>query len=224
LRVKLPLFPGPETIFYFSKKVEGADILTLNPEELARLLISEERRKWEDPGMIISQMGVSEGATVADLGCGPGYFTIPLAMLVGSSGKVYAIDSSEQMIEHLCDRVRKAGAGATVQPIIADITERIEVPDTSVDVTLFSDVLHDIEPSNLSRFFSEVKRITKREGKIVDLDWHKRETDGNGPPVDWRLSEGEARRIIRANGLCILHAINTGPYHYGLVCISSSRT
>jgi len=45
----------------------------------------------ENPETILSEAGVKPGEVVADIGCGTGYFTIPLAKHVGKRGKVYAL-------------------------------------------------------------------------------------------------------------------------------------
>ena len=55
-------------------------------------LLSEERAQRFDRYEFLRSIGVDKGKTVADLGCGPGFFTLPLAELVGPTGQVYAVD------------------------------------------------------------------------------------------------------------------------------------
>src|SRR5207248_8945985 len=51
------------------------------PPELTDMLLSEERRAHIDPTRALGEFGVHETATMADLGCGPGFFTIPAAKI-----------------------------------------------------------------------------------------------------------------------------------------------
>ena len=66
-------------------------------------------RKWlgQDPVEILSPY-VREGMTVLEPGPGMGFFTIPLARLVGSSGRVIAVDMQPRMIQGLMRRAAKA--------------------------------------------------------------------------------------------------------------------
>jgi len=63
------------------------------------------RRLFENPRMYCER--VNQGQVVADLGCGPGYFTIPLAEKVGESGRVYAVDSDSKLIQAVKGKARK---------------------------------------------------------------------------------------------------------------------
>ena len=66
------------------------------------------RRIYQDPYKILTPY-LESGDTVVDLGCGMGYFTVPIAALVGESGKVIAVDLQEQMLAGLRNRAEKAG-------------------------------------------------------------------------------------------------------------------
>jgi ubiquinone/menaquinone biosynthesis C-methylase UbiE len=58
------------------------------------------RRLLARPKKFVSQY-VSVGDKVADLGCGPGFFALPMAEVVGPEGKVYAVDSADTSIKRL---------------------------------------------------------------------------------------------------------------------------
>ncbi|MBI4257709.1 MAG: methyltransferase domain-containing protein [Thaumarchaeota archaeon] len=66
------------------------------------------RRFFTRPKKFVSQY-VSRGDMVADLGCGPGFYTIPMAEVVGPEGKVYAIDSDEKAIKEVNSKSSKLG-------------------------------------------------------------------------------------------------------------------
>ena len=62
-------------------------------DDFAEILMSPGRLEWQNPDKIVRALGVKQGMKVADIGCGPGFFTIPLARAVGQRGAVYAVDS-----------------------------------------------------------------------------------------------------------------------------------
>jgi ubiquinone/menaquinone biosynthesis C-methylase UbiE len=186
---------------------------TLEHDDFAKLLMSKERKKWQNPTTIVKYSGVHEGMAVADLGCGPGFFTVPMASAVAETGVVYAVDSDPLMLEHLRAAVRRSGVH-NVEIIQADIKET-GIASRKVDVAFFANVFHDI--SDKGAFLNEVKRICKRTGRAVDVDWKKVRSQV-GPPYALRLAEGEARRMLEHNGFRVLRRFNAGPYHYGLVC------
>ena len=57
--------------------------------------------EWQDPEAILRSAGIGKGMTVADRGCGPGFFTLPLASMMGDSGRVFAVDSRRPPAEKL---------------------------------------------------------------------------------------------------------------------------
>jgi hypothetical protein len=75
--------------------------------------------------------------------------------------------------------------------------------------------LHDIQDRR--SFFDEVKRICKPPALVIDVDWKKAQT-GDGPPLDIRLSEEEAKLLFRANRLEVVKQVEAGPRHYAFVC------
>ena len=77
------------------------------------------RRLLENPGRILRGQ-VKEGMTVLDFGCGPGYFTLELARLVGDSGKVIAADLQEEMLQMVKDKT-----------VGTDLEKRIQTHRTS---------------------------------------------------------------------------------------------
>jgi ubiquinone/menaquinone biosynthesis C-methylase UbiE len=190
----------------------------MNEDQFADLLMSEERKEWQNPEKIIEQIGIDENTNAADLGCGPGFFTIPLTLAIGRSAKIYAVDSSPTMLKHLVRNLRSSVADEIFKKVLvmeADV-RKTTIPDSAVGLVLFAQILHDIEEHK--GFFDEVKRIAAPECRFVNIDWHKTETAGMGPPLEIRLSENESRQILKQNGFRVVHALNAGPYHYGLVC------
>ena len=177
-------------------------------------MMSNARRGGQDPESLLKSIGLSSGAIIADLGCGPGYFTIPMVSYVGPKGLVYAVDSSKEMLSELRKNLKAANIEADRIKIVEADISRTGIADWSVDFAFFANVLHDI--GNISNFLEEAKRILKPHGTAVDIDWKKTETPF-GPPFDIGISESDAIQAFKDNGFTYLKSLELDQYHYGLV-------
>ena len=177
--------------------------------------MSNARKEWQNPDVILNRIGVESGMTVADLGCGPGFFTVPVASLVGANGLVYAVDADPIMVRYLQENISKSGIEKKRVKIMQADVSQTGIPAKSVDIAFFANILHDIQDRR--SFFDEVKRICKPPALVIDVDWKKAQT-GDGPPLDIRLSEEEAKLLFRANRLEVVKQVEAGPRHYAFVC------
>ncbi len=100
-------------------------------KEMERL--EKQHRVWaEDNRRLIARSGFSVGATLVDLGCGPGHTTLELAHLVGPEGRIIAVDrDGERSLPLLKERAAAAGL-SNIETRIAEL-ETFDLPDGSVD-------------------------------------------------------------------------------------------
>jgi ubiquinone/menaquinone biosynthesis C-methylase UbiE len=105
---------------------------------------------------------VSPGQVVADLGCGPGYFALPLAKLVGRGGKVFAVDFDQKAIERVRKKVSDARLEDVVESWVSSAAELGVIPDQSIDFVLGAELLCCM--GDHSGALSQIKRILKKEG------------------------------------------------------------
>jgi ubiquinone/menaquinone biosynthesis C-methylase UbiE len=187
----------------------------LDEEEFARALLAHERREWQDPGAILDQLSLIPGNTVADLACGPGFFTVELAKRVLPGGLVYAVDSSPLMLRYLKSNLRRSRLDESTVKIIQSDVSRTSIPAHSVDLVLIANILHDIDDK--TEFLREIKRISRSTAIIVDVDWIAKPTPV-GPPEEIRLSEEKSKWILESEAIQVKRRIMAGPYHYGLLC------
>jgi ubiquinone/menaquinone biosynthesis C-methylase UbiE len=180
-----------------------------------KFLMSEERTQWHNPKSILNEAGITRGMIIADLGSGPGFFTIPMAQMTGEKGLVYAVDSNQTMLNGLKENIAKSEVNPNITKIVNSDVCHTGIPEESVDLVLFANVLHEVE--DRAAFFQEVRRISKPTAFIVDVDWKKAQTE-HGPPFKERLSEDEANRVLSESGFTVVKQINAGPYHYELIC------
>lgn len=106
---------------------------------------------------------VKPGQVVADLGCGPGFFTLPLAEKIGPDGRVYAVDSDLHPIRAVERKARKKKLGNidTHQTSAADLSF---IRDASVDFVLADGLLCTMASREINMAVDEIKRILKPEG------------------------------------------------------------
>jgi len=121
---------------------------------------------------ILKEVGIQEGFHILDYGCGPGSYIVPLADLVGPSGKLYALDIHPLAIKMVKKRAAKKHL-VNVMTIQSDC--RTELPDRSLDVALLYDVLHDLDQPGL--VLKELHRVLKPGGILSFSDHHLKEND-----------------------------------------------
>ncbi|WP_258712560.1 class I SAM-dependent methyltransferase [Stygiolobus caldivivus] len=98
--------------------------------------------------------------TVADHGSGPGYYTVPMAKLVGENGTVYAVDSDQKAVMALEKKLEKLGIKNVKAYVSRDLSP---IPDESVDFLLSKDVLCcTVLHKELAQ---DIWRVLKRGGK-----------------------------------------------------------
>jgi ubiquinone/menaquinone biosynthesis C-methylase UbiE len=171
-----------------------------------------DRRRWQNPEAILTDIGLKPGFTFIDVGCGNGFFTLPAARLVGEKGKVYGIDVNAEAIEMLKKKAMKEG--------LQNLNLRVGIAEETIlchacaDIVFFGIVLHDFKDA--SRVLSNAKRMIKSKGKLVDLDWKKKPMN-SGPPLRIRFSEEKAASLIEAAGFKINSVRNAGPHHYLII-------
>ena len=117
---------------------------------------------------ILQKIGIKDGQTILDFGCGFGTYTIPIAKIVGKQGEVYALDKNKNALDSLMKKA-KLGGLKNIRIMATSGELRIELPDESVDATLLFDVFHRHyfpQIADRKRLMDEIYRITKTEGFI----------------------------------------------------------
>jgi len=178
-----------------------------DPEHI-EVLEAEDRRVWQDPDEILNAVEIKPDFVVADLGCGSGYFTLPLARRVK---KVYGIDVQKEMLDFLEDRLRREGI-RNVELLLSD-SDDIPLEKGRVDLLLSVNTLHEFD--NKEKTIREMNRVVKKGGKLLIVDFQKKET-GFGPPVGIRVSKARAIKLIAESGFKLSTA-KLPPYHYLLI-------
>lgn len=117
-------------------------------------------RKWRvNPERLLSRY-VHEGMTVLEPGPGVGFFTLPLARLVGPRGRVTAVDIQPKMLDQLQRRAQRAGMAERIETRLAQ-RDSMGIADltSGVDFVLAFAVVHELPSAQ--RFFGEVATVLR---------------------------------------------------------------
>jgi len=170
---------------------------------------------FSSPQENILQFGLHEGMKVGDFGAGSGHYARAAAAIVGTSGKVYAIDVQEDVLKHL-----KLNTYEQHQNIIETVCGDIEKPDgthlrdATLDAVILANTLFQIE--NRSGLLAEIQRVLKSGGKLLVVDWAG-SYSGMGPAPEKIVSEHEAEDFFINGGFHKVKSFRAGPHHYGIV-------
>jgi ubiquinone/menaquinone biosynthesis C-methylase UbiE len=178
---------------------------------IKHLLWADDRVQRFDRTELLRSLGVGEGKAVADLGCGTGFFTLPASELVGPSGKVYAVDVQQEMVDDL--RARLAQQGITNVAVRRSSELEPSIPQRSVDLALLAFVLHEVDQR--SSFLLAAKRLLRDDGRIAVVEWEKIETP-TGPPLEMRITAEEIIADAAAAGLALVEQRSFHEWHYVL--------
>ncbi len=107
---------------------------------------------------------VRQGQVVADLGCGPGFYTFPLADSVSPTGKVYAVDSDQAAINAIAAKAAR-GNYHNIETHVCSAADIKFIADESVDFILADGLLCCVAPQDHTATVNEIKRILKPQSK-----------------------------------------------------------
>lgn len=183
-----------------------------NPADLEAYvarLESPERAAWQQPDAVVRALALAPGAVACDVGAGSGYFATRLAAAVGAGGLVYAVDVEPRILSVLRDRLAKSTA-RNVIPVLALADDPL-LPDASCDLVLIVNTLHHFpEPA---AYLERLRRALKPAGRLVNIDFHARETPV-GPPLAMRVAREAFLELAAKAGLQVVSEHDLLPHQY----------
>jgi predicted methyltransferase len=175
------------------------------------LLEAPDRDQWQRPDQIMDALGIADGAVVADLGAGGGWFTVRLARRIGPNGLVYAEDIQPQMIGAIERRIQTERL-VNVRPILG--TARDPRLPAGLDAVLIVDAFHEMEdPVSLLR---NVARALKPQGRVGVVDFTPG-GGGPGPAPQERVSPDAVIKAAADAGLTLARREALPPFQFLLV-------
>ena len=117
----------------------------------------------------LNGVGMKEGQTVLDFGCGEGHYAIPAAKLVGDKGRVYAVDKDEQALYRLAQTVDDN----SIKNIrIMKEDSKIPLENNQVDFIVCYDVVHYVK--DRKNLYHELHRVLRQDGILSLYPKHHR--------------------------------------------------
>jgi len=117
---------------------------------------------FRNPYKLLRAAGLKPGQKVLEVGCGPGFFTIPAAKIVGKEGFVYAVDAHPLAIEKVKEKIKKEGI-KNVKPILTNASNT-GLPDQSIDLAFLFGLRYIA--GGLEDVISEIHRVLKPGGVL----------------------------------------------------------
>jgi ubiquinone/menaquinone biosynthesis C-methylase UbiE len=135
------------------------------PWWLGYLLACPVRKLINNPDKIVGPF-VKPGMKIIDYGSGMGYFSLPMAKMVGNTGKVFCFDIQEKMLEHLVDKAEKAGIKNIIEPrLITDGSEAYKNMEQVADFGLLYAVAHEVP--DRGKLFITLASMIKPKGRLL---------------------------------------------------------
>jgi arsenite methyltransferase len=172
----------------------------------------EGRDEWQKPAEVVDALKLKPGDVVADIGAGSGYFTRRLASKVLPSGLVYAVDIDENMLRHIHKTIEKLNQ-RNIVPVLSATNDPMLAPG-SIDLIFICNTYHHF--TNRADYNKRLARVLKKGGRLVIVDYHKKQLPV-GPPPDEKLAKEEVTKELTASGFKLVQDVTMLPYQYFLV-------
>ena len=189
-----------------------------DPASMEKLL-RKERAEFQSMEPFLKLLDPQPGGHYADIGCGPGYFTLPVAERVRPDGKVYALDIAPEMLEACRRRAEEQGLEKVIVTLQNGERE-LPLEDGSVDGAWLANVFHELEAP--VEFLQEIRRILRPQGKLIVIDWKPIGME-MGPPLEHRVPLEAVRDALETAGFDGLATHEIYPYHYVIEAVRSGN-
>lgn len=155
------------------------------------------REVYDKRHTIVNALSIKTGMAIADIGAGTGFYTLLFAQEVGSSGKVYAVDISEDFIKNILISARQKKFG-NVEGII-NSQKSTNLESDSIDLAFICDTYHHFEyPQSM---LASIYQALRTGGELVIIDFRKQPGVSSGWVMTHvRANEKDVIREVEAAG------------------------
>lgn len=172
-------------------------------------LIRPQRDDEENASESFDKLGLKPGMKVCDLGCGNGYWTLPMARKVGSDGAVYAVDIQREMLQKLSQRADRFDL-KNIRPVLGKIDDP-KLPKGELDLVLMVDVYHEF--SHPQSMLWEIRRSLTDTGVVALLEYRK---EDESVPIKLlhKMSKRQIMKEYHANRFKLVREYNELPWQH----------
>lgn len=170
---------------------------------------------FADPASIVNQLQIELGSTVADFGCGSGFFSFEFAKRVGSEGKVYAFDILPSALEAVTSGAKNLNL-TNIFPKRVNLEKEngSGLLSESIDWLVIKDILFQNKGKQI--ILGEVARVLKSGGHAVIMEWDPKESLV-GPEKELRISPEQLKKLVESARLVVERELNVGGFHYAFL-------
>jgi ubiquinone/menaquinone biosynthesis C-methylase UbiE len=172
-------------------------------------LVRESRQREEDCDTMLAALHVEPGQTVCDMGCGNGFYTLPLAHLVGERGKVIAVDIQREMLGLLKDRAM-ADKVDNIELVLGSVINP-QLEPNSVDLVLMVDVYHEF--SYPEQMLQAIRTSLKPTGRVALVEFR---TEDPQVPIKklHKMSKKQIMKEFEPNGFKLVEEFDKLPWQH----------
>ena len=164
-----------------------------------------------NPSEVLKNFELRKDMVAADFGCGSGGWVIPLAKKL-EDGKVFAIDILDESLSALRAKI-KLEKILNIDVLKSDIEKTSRLLSNSCDLILMTNLLFEV--ADIKKVLEEGKRVLKKGGKILAVDWKKDVPFG---PKE-KISPEKVKEIAKEIGLESEKEFEVSSYHWGLILV-----
>ena len=169
-------------------------------------------KSFLNPEEILKQLKLKKDMIAADFGSGSGAWVLPLAEEL-EEGKVYAIEVLEEYLSALKSKA-KAQKLYNIETILANVENETSIASESLDLVLATLLFFQIEDDKGA--FREIKRVLRKGGKLLAVDWKKDSPIG---PKEGRASANIIKELAKELGFNLEKEFDASSYHWGLIFV-----
>lgn len=172
-------------------------------------LVRESRQREEDCETMLAALHLQPGQTVCDMGCGNGFYTLPLARLVGENGRVLAVDIQREMLGLLKDRAT-AEKLDNIEYVLGSVVDP-QLEPNSIDLVLMVDVYHEF--SRPEEMLRAIRASLKPGGRVALVEF--RAEDPNVPIKKLhKMSKAQILKEYEPNGFKLVEEFDNLPWQH----------
>ncbi len=150
---------------------------------------------FRDPYKVLDAAGLRPGQKVLEVGCGPGFFTIPAARIVGEQGCIYALDINPLAVKKVQQKIEREGV-ANVETVLADAAQTA-LSGSSFDLIFVFGLARPV--GNVLSIWTELHRLL-RPGGTLSVEGRLQPSDRLFSPVKRQGRIAQFRKITRSVG------------------------
>jgi ubiquinone/menaquinone biosynthesis C-methylase UbiE len=174
----------------------------------------DESKAILDPEKLLQACDIKNKEDVADFGCGPGIFSIPIARM--TEGIVYCFDVLESALEAVDSRAQIMG----INNIVTRRANLEKIGGSGLEDGVIEHVIMRkilLQNDNKEGLFAEAYRILTNNGKLLVVGWDKNVIKGFG--TNNRLDKKEIKDFATKAGFINTIELDAGDYHYAFIFI-----